>query len=666
MTKQGSSRWQRTIREAALWRVDAVPSLLGIALVIGLRLLGTLQPLEWLALDYSLRVRPPEPLDDQILIIGIDETDIQQAGTYPIPDRDIATLLKALQRHRPSVIGLDLYRDLPVEPGHADLVNVFHQFNNVIGIENVLGDRNGSTIKPPLGLPPEQVGFADALLDRDGNLRRSLLGLSKTKGDYKFSLTIQLAAAYLAQRGFQLENGIRDPIAMRFGQTELPRFLPDTGGYVKADASGNQILLYPRSGQTPFRLVSMRTMMAGQVPDAWIRDRIVLIGVTASSARDIINSASVSGVNPGLVYGVEIQAHAISQIIHAVLDGRPLLQGLSDTWEYIWILGWGLVSIALGQTVVSSLKTLLGFGIVCGVLVGMCYGFLLLGWWLPLVPALLIVALNGTGRVTSLFYRYQQDLKSKLQDRQFVIDHTFNTIHNGPLQTLAQILKTVQQKSVLPEELYPDLERLNRELRAVYEAVRQETLAESDHLWISSDLELDLKQPTHDLLREVYSYTLTRDFDCFKTLKLKMITFEEMDTRLLTIDQKRGLCRFLEEALCNIGKHATGVTRMDIICKQEEGRNIIRVIDNGIGMDSISDASHSEGRGTRQARELAQQLNGTFQRLPVQHSSLASTFHQGTLCELSWPIQRTVLGLFNSLYRACTSHINAGLNRRMR
>jgi hypothetical protein len=128
------------------------------------------------------------------------------------------------------------------------------------------------------------------------------------------------------------------------------------------------------------------------------------------------------------------------------------------------------------------------------------------------VPSLLVLVLNGAGLTASLFYRYQQDLKAKIQDRQFIIDHTFNTIHNGPLQTLAQVLKTMQNGSVPSAQLYPELERLDQELRAVYEIVRQETLVHSDQIWVSAELELDLKQPMHEILREVYGYTLSRDF----------------------------------------------------------------------------------------------------------------------------------------------------------
>jgi CHASE2 domain-containing sensor protein/two-component sensor histidine kinase len=606
-----------------------------VALVMGLRFMGQLQFHERLALDYLLRLRPPEPVDERILIVGIDEADIREIGTYPVPDRTIATLLTTLQSYNPAVIGLDIYRDLPIQPGHSELVQAFSQMKNLIVIEQVLSDPGGSTVKPPQALAAEQVGFADAILDSDGYLRRSLLGTSDDAGKYKLSFTIRLAETYLARQGTALDNGIRDPVAMRFGSIELNRVSSNSGGYVGADAGGNQILLNFRSGSNPFRMVSLRDITEGRVPEAWIRDRIVLIGITAPSAKDVINSAAIDEVNPGLVYGVEVQAHAISQITSAVLDGRPLLKTWTDGWEYIWILAWGLLGISLGRIFTSPFKILLGLAVSCVALTGVCYSLLLFGWWIPIVPTLLVLVLNGTGLTASLFYRYQQDLKSKLQDRQLIIDRTFDTIHNGPLQTLAGILRTVQERPLSPEQLYLDLNALNQELRDVYESVLREISTQRNSIILSPELKLDLTRATHEILHEVYDYTLERDFPCFKTLKLKVTTFKEIDTRSLTIEQKRGLCRFLEEALCNVGKHAIGVTRIDVICKQEQNQNVVRVIDNGVGMGSSFDVTKTEGRGTQQARELARQLNGTFQRLSLKDTS------SGTVCELRWAITRS-------------------------
>lgn len=109
---------------------------------------------------------------------------------------------------------------------------------------------------------------------------------------------------------------------------------------------------------------------------------------------------------------------------------------------------------------------------------------------------------------------------------------------------------------------------------------------------------------------------------------MQLVTFEPLDERQLNLEQKRSLCRFLEEALCNVGKHAICATRLEVMCTQTKGRNLIRVMDNGSGFDG----SLPEGMGTQQSRSLAKLLGGTFVR------EARST--GGTLCELSWSVRK--------------------------
>jgi CHASE2 domain-containing sensor protein/two-component sensor histidine kinase len=624
--------------EAAIadWQIGILPGLIVIGLVIIARLSGSLQVLEWMVFDQLLHLRPEEALDERIVIVGIDEFDIRQIGQYPIPDRDLAALLTQIQSFSPSVIGLDVVRDLPVEPGHADLLEILQTSDQIIGIESVVPDKFGFTIDPPPTLPPAQIGFVDAVLDNDGNLRRSLLGAISTEGDYRLSFTIKLAEAYLAEQGLTLGNGIRDPKTMRFGATELKRFHPNSGSYVQADAGGLQTLLNFRSGAEPFRIVSFQEVLSGNVDPDWFRDRIVIIGIVAASAGDYVNSAAVNTVNPGLVSGVEVQAHAVSQIISAALNGRPFIYTWQDGYEYIWIIAWGMIGLSLGRLISSPTRHFLAVAVIGVGVIIIGYLSLIAGWWIPIVPALLAFFVNGT--VLHAFYLYDQSLKTRIYERQRIIDQTFNAIHNGPLQTLAIMLRKTQEPDCSGEQLYLDLCSINQELRGIQKFIGKETLTQANHLYLSSGQIVDLQVPLHESLYEVYINTIERDLPYFKSIKAKLVKFEDMNGDRLTIEQKRDLCRFLEEALCNVGKHASGVTRLSVTCLQENNHNVIRVIDNGIEDQKSLNSPELNlgGRGTQQAQQIAQQLRGTFRRITIQDRSLIPHFSQGTLCELTW------------------------------
>jgi len=624
--RTGQSIWA-SLRQPQVWRSGALPGLAVIGLIGALRLVGGLQVLEWIALDYLLRLRPPEPTDEHILIVGIDEEDIQSVGQYPIPDAELAELIQILNQSGPAVIGLDIFRDLPQEPGHEQLADRFRTTPNLIGIERIFPPATA----PPPALPDQQVGFADLQSDPDGKLRRSLLGAYSQEEEFSFSLAVRVAEVFLGDRNLFLEPGLRDPYALRFGSAELPRVQPNTGGYRNLEKSPDEVdtLIHYRSGERPFELVSMRAVLGGEVPDERVRDRIVLIGVIAPSVKDIINTVAVSSTTPnpapGIVYGVEVQAHAISQIVQAALYQRPLLNSWGESGEYLWIVAWGLLGISLGRFLVTPWRVIAGLSASCIVFVGLSFWLLLIGWWVPLVPPLMILLVNGVGLSTALFYRYQQDLKQQLRDRQYVIDHTFNAIHNGPLQTLSLLLSKTQSGELEIPQIEAKLKDLNQELRAVYEMVRQEVLTRDANLHLAEDQAIALTESLDEVLYEVYSYTLKREFDCFKTLKFSVTTFEPLDTTGLTLEHKRDLGRFLEESLCNVGKYAVGVTRLDVTCKQEQGWNVIRVIDNGKGFDPTKLTS---GRGTQLAKNLERQLGGQFRREALNP--------KGTLCELKW------------------------------
>lgn len=624
-----SGIWSKIRKKFTIWSVGALPGIAAIGLVILVRLTGALQLIEWVTLDSFLRLRPSEPIDSRVVIVGIDEEDIRRIRDYPIPDREIAQLLLTLQKSQPRVIGLDIVRDIPVEPGHTELVAAFKDIKNLIAVEKVLP----ASIKPPPDLPPEQIGFADYLSDDDGKVRRAILGTNRPEDDkeYAFSLSLRLAEAYLKAEGIKLDNGIRDREAMRFGSTELPRFFSNSGGYVGADDFGVQVLLNYRNGRERFRTLSLKDINdieAGNGNPNVLRDifggRVVLIGVTAPSIKDFINTSAIANLQPsGKIYGVEFHAHVTSQIVSAVLDGRPVLKTWSQGWEYLWIVGWGVLAIYLGRLTQSPLKNLVYVAVVSLGLVGIGYAFIVGGWWIPVAPALLILVINGA--ILSAFYQYDRLLRTQIEIRQHTIERTFIVIHNGPLQTLANILRHVQDQDIEQNRLLEELKNLNSEIRELGEYLKLEALDREESLRLGSSLILDLKLPIRDLLYEVYSHTLQRNFPCFKTLKVKAYSFDPIEEQYLSLEQKRELCQFLEEALCNVGKHAKGLTRLSATGKQNEGWYTLSIKDNGAGIHSCC-----EGRGTKQCLNLTRKLRGEFQR--------KSLGEKGTLCELTWPI----------------------------
>ena len=374
------------------------------ALVVALRLTGLLQSWEWAVLDQFFRWRPAEPTEKRILIVAVNESDIRYVKKWPASDALIAQMIEDLKAKKPRAIGLDLYRDLPTPPGTQALEKVFKSTPNLIGIEKKVADSNSDAVRPPQVLSQlGQVGANDVVPDADGKLRRGLLFLTPESKPALPSLGLQLALIYLEAKGIT-------PVAaqdgsMKLGKTVFVPFEANDGGYVRADAGGYQFLLNFK-GANLFESVSLRDVLEDRVPESKIRDRIVLIGTIAPSLKDFFYTPYSNALlsSPEQTAGVEIQAHVISIILSAALEGRPLLQTWSEPLEVLWIILWSGIGASLSWAVrsegnqnYSMLRTAVGIVIAAGVLSSSSYLFFIGNWWIPVVPPLL--ALVGAATV---------------------------------------------------------------------------------------------------------------------------------------------------------------------------------------------------------------------------------------------------------------------------
>ncbi|HEY9883524.1 MAG TPA: CHASE2 domain-containing protein, partial [Thermosynechococcaceae cyanobacterium] len=400
--------WTTLKRQLWQWRgvLVTVPSITGGLLL--LRFAGALQLMELVALDQMFRLRPVETVDPRIILVTIDESDIKQLGQWPMSDATLARAIRLLKQQQPTVIGLDLFRDLPVEPGQQALNVVFTTTPNLIGIEKVIKTANGQVIQaPPLLKQRDQVSASDLLLDTDGRVRRSLLYLRTPDNRSIFTLGARLAFAYLADKGINRQSLNPEQTQFRLGRAVFEPLQANAGGYVGLDAGGYQILSNFPKFQHGFRTISLTDLLQGRLPSDLVRDRIVFIGLTAESVNDkFFTSYTTDAI--AAPAGVEVHALLTSQLLSAALDGRPLLSVYPELMEWMWLVLWSTIGAVIGWTASSPRQTALRVVLLGVALVGGAYGFFLLGWWVMLMPPLL--ALVGSA-ITSNGYFLWENLK---------------------------------------------------------------------------------------------------------------------------------------------------------------------------------------------------------------------------------------------------------------
>ncbi|MBM0742885.1 adenylate/guanylate cyclase domain-containing protein [Phormidium sp. CLA17] len=411
-----------------LWRwravLIAVPTVAGVIML--LRIAGFLQMLELASLDQLFLLRPQEAIDSRILIVTVDEADIQKFQQYPISDAVLARLLNNLKRHTPTAIGLDIYRNLPQPPGHQELLKIFSTTPNLIGLQKIDLTSDSSPVPPPPALQQRgQTGLNDLPLDADGKVRRGLLYADTEAGDSIFSFGYKLAYQYLERKG--VASDLTPDGRIYAGSAIFQPFEENDGGYVRAGAGGYQVLINYRGGIDRFQRVGVMDVLENRVAPELVRDRIVLIGNIAESHKDLFYTPFSGRLGtPERTPGVAIHANLISHILDAALDQRRPIQTLPDWAEYSWIVVWTAIGGVLcwQQRLNSGSTQLLFFKrfrlvIAGGVLLLSVYGAFLLGWWIPLVPALMglvgsAVSVTGylahsAGEMRKTFGRYLTD-----------------------------------------------------------------------------------------------------------------------------------------------------------------------------------------------------------------------------------------------------------------
>ena len=224
--------------------------------------------------------------------------------------------------------------------------------------------------------------------------------------------------------------------------------------------------------------------------------------------------------------------------------------------------------------------------------------------------------------------------------RQAAIKETLTSLHNGPLQSLALLNREIKSKRLSLAQITDRLDELNTEIRRTSQILTEEIVDLSDEsnpstrketLQLGSGVTIDLYSPLHSILYEIYGATITRPLPYFNSIKVKIRRFDSIDSGYLSLEQKREIGFWLEEALCNAGKYAKEVTRLVVTGCYSNGRYILTVEDNGQSLQK----NQRSGQGTAQSLALASKLGGEFIRESVTTG--------GVKCQLAWPLDSEIL-----------------------
>ena len=298
----------------------------------------------------------------------------------------LAHVLELLTQYRPRAIGLDIYRDISVPPGREALEAMLTSNRRIIAVMKFGHGMLDGIPPPPVLKQTDQVGFNDILVDPGGIVRRGLLFLDDGETT-AYAFALRLALLYLQAEGIMPQSDASNPHHIRLGRTTIWPFEPNDGGYVSADARGYQFLLDLKGARGSFPSFSLTTLLSGGIDPEAIKDKIVLIGVTAEGVKDFFYTPYSRGLHADQqMLGVALHAHVVSQLLRFGLEGSSPVATASEWQEWFWILLWSAMGGAMGLRIRSPWRfALLAAGGLLLLSLAVSLAFLG-GWWIPSVP----------------------------------------------------------------------------------------------------------------------------------------------------------------------------------------------------------------------------------------------------------------------------------------
>lgn len=347
--------------------------------------------------DQFQRLKPRIYQDTPVRIINIDDESLSKLGQWPWPRTRIAKLLNILQAANPKAIAVDIIfaekdRSSPLamldvwnlSPENRQLLSSLPDHDQILAtaIQNsntVLGFAltQHESQQTDLIIPARYVQIGESPLSNLSPFNSSVSSLPMLQ---------KAASGHGALTFIPDADGVirKMPLLLRHADALVPSLIAETlrlaektrNYTIKSQPDGSGLAEISigklRLSTTPSgeifihyslpdsrRYISARQVLAGQIDQSSLRDKILLIGTSAQGLMDI-RFSPLGGVIPG----IEVHAQALEQI----LSGEQLLQPhWTDAVQLLVIMLGGLIigGMALTSQVMLAFS---GFILMIGLL----------------------------------------------------------------------------------------------------------------------------------------------------------------------------------------------------------------------------------------------------------------------------------------------------------
>jgi diguanylate cyclase (GGDEF)-like protein len=401
LTNYQAKRWRSRLASLIC---RALPTVFAILIIIPMVYLGFLQTIEFWAYNSFTHWRGDRPWDERVIIITIDDKSLGEIGRFPWTRNLYVQLIQKLEQTEASIVGFDILWS-EESPADQQLAAAISRYQKVVLA--MAWDKSGKPLLPiaPISNVGVSVGHILKREDADGVVRQVDLQI---KNIPTFAVSILQA--------YDLTTA---------SNTLLPEL--------------NQTLTLnwiKRAKDVP--QVSFSDVIDGKIPALTFRNKIVLVGVTASGIDDLVTPLDRNPPASG------VYLHAM--VLQNLLQKNYFTVAKSiDIWS-IALLGSLFIGLILPR---QNLWT------------GSITAFFLSGLWLItafvafqfnylIEIAIPILMFLLTGFAIALQERWQMQRSLKIADSQLKYESTHDNLTGLYNRAL---IETRLQKLICPQDI---------------------------------------------------------------------------------------------------------------------------------------------------------------------------------------------------------------------
>jgi len=357
----------------------SILSCLLLLLTASLSFTNVLNRVDMVFYDHIMQLNSHDIRND-ILIVAIDDVSLNELGKWPWPRQRHAELLKKINAAQPLAVGLDILFDEQEAPnpdgtpgGDQALADAISESRHVVLplVSASAGRGLEASLPIPLLANAARLGHIHIELDADG-VARSVFLKEGIKGEWwpHFALALKDVAKNTPSGAEKYLPGTRLSAALRNETVQSNAWQRDYQMHIPFSG-----------GKGQFQTVPYVSVLRGEVPASFFRNKYVLVGPTAVGMADSFPTP-VSG-NDGLVSGVEINAN----ILASLLDERSI--HFAPVWQVMLFNLLILTAALAAYQLLSPRKALLTTGILfVAAIIGSFLMMRYVDWWLPTSPVL--------------------------------------------------------------------------------------------------------------------------------------------------------------------------------------------------------------------------------------------------------------------------------------